>query len=334
MRAWVLPGYKKSVELRDLPPLGDPGPGELLVDVHAAAVNPVDPKIREGKVNVLGTQTMPAVLGCELSGVVQKIGAGVSRFKVGDAVYARLEHRRLGGFAEQALLHESAAARIPARMSHTDAASLPLSCLTAWQALVETAQLKSGQSVLIQAGSGGLGTVAIQLARHLGAVVSTTVSARNEALVRGLGATTVVDYRNVRFEDVLHDLDVVLDSTGGETLERAFKAIKPGGKVVSVNGVPDAAFARAYGLNPLIVLGCRFLARKATAAARARGAHYAFVFVRPDGPQLERITGLVEQGEIRPVVDRVFPLEQAKEALAYIETGRATGKIVLAMRNP
>ena len=307
------------------------GPLDLLVQVHAASVNPLDVKTRNGELKTLLKYRFPLVLGNDLSGVVADVGARVTRFKKGDAVYARLDSDRIGAFADFTAVREGAAALKPANVTFEEAASLPLVALTAWQALVEIGKLGANQRVLVHAGSGGVGSVAIQLARHLGATVFTTVGPRNVDLVKRLGADVAIDYRSERFEDVAKDCDVVLDSAGGDTLVRAFECVKPGGVVVSIGGTPSAAFARRWGLNPLIVLAIRVMSRKATAAARRHNARYEYLFMRADGEQLREITRLVEGGVIRPLVDKVFPLQQVREALAYSESGRATGKVVITV---
>ena len=305
------------------------GPKDLLVRVRAASINPLDTKIRDGKVKTLLRYSFPLVLGNDLSGEVVDIGSDVTRFAKGDAVYARLGKERIGAFAELAAVSESAAARKPSNLSHVEAASLPLVGLTAWQALIELGGLERGQKVLIHGGAGGVGTFTLQLARHLGAKVYTTASARNHELVTRLGADVAIDYRQQRFEDVARDCDVVFDTQGGETLVRSFACVRPGGVVVSVGGVPDAKFARAWGLNPLLVFALGLMTRKVTAAAKKRGARFEYLFMRPDGEQLVQIAALVEQEIIKPVIDRTYPVAQAKDALAYSESGRATGKVVL-----
>ncbi|HEY8164850.1 MAG TPA: NADP-dependent oxidoreductase, partial [Gemmatimonadaceae bacterium] len=227
------------------------GATDLLVRVHAASVNPLDIKTREGKVKTLLKYRFPLVLGNDLSGVVSDVGSRVTRFKKGDAVYARVDKDRIGTFAEFAAVRDGAAALKPTNVTFEEAASLPLVALTAWQALVEIGRLGANQRVLIHAGSGGVGSVAIQLARHLGAMVFTTVGKRNVELVKRLGANVAIDYRSERFEDVAKDCDVVLDSAGGDTLLRCFECVKPGGVVVSINSrTPSPAFARSWGLNP------------------------------------------------------------------------------------
>jgi len=311
----------------DIPTMGAT---DVLVRIHAASVNPVDIKTREGKLKTLLQYRFPLILGNDLSGVVAGVGAQVTRFKTGDAVYARLDKDRIGAFAEFAAVREGAAALKPTNLSFEAAASLPLGALTAWQALVEIGKLAANQRVLIHAGSGGVGSVAIQLARHLGATVFTTVGNRNVELVKRLGANVAIDYRSERFEDVAKDCDVVLDSAGGDTLVRCFECVKPGGVVVSINSsTPSPAFARSWGLNPIIVFAIRVLSRKPLAAARKHKVRYEYFFVRADGEQLRDIARLVERGAITPLVDKVFRLDEVRDALDYSESGRATGKVVI-----
>src|SRR5215207_3879532 len=307
------------------------GPTDLLVRVRAASVNPLDVKTRAGQVKVLLKYRFPLVLGSDLAGEVAEVGAEVTRFRKGDAVYARLDAERIGAFAEYAVVRDGAAAVKPTNVTFEEAASLPLVALTAWQALVEIGKLGAGQRVLIHAGSGGVGSIAIQLARHLGATVFTTVGRRNVELVERLGADVPIDYRSERFEDVARDCDLVLDSQGGDTLVRSFECVRPGGVVVSIGGTPSAAFARRWGLNPLLVLALGVMSWKATAAARRHKARYEYLFMRADGEQLREITRLVEGGVIKPLVDKVFPLQQVRDALAYSEAGRATGKVVITV---
>jgi len=330
MKAAVLERYgdNNNVHVQDVPSptIGDT---ELLVQVRAASVNPLDVKTRQGKVKVVLKYRLPMVMGNDLSGVVTRVGANVSRFKIGDEVYARLDKARIGAFAELAAVRESDAAIKPRNTSFEEAASLPLVALTAWQALVEIGQVGPGQRVLIHAGSGGVGSVAIQLARHLGATVLTTVGERNLDLVQRLGAEVAIDYRATRFEEVAQNCDLVLDSAGGETLVRSFACVKPGGVVVSIGSTPSKAFARAWGLNPILVFAIGVMSRKVTAAARARQARFEYLFMHPDGDQLTQISQLVENGTLKPLMDKVFPLEQVQEALAYSESGRATGKVVI-----
>ena len=330
MKAAVIDCYGANdvVHVVDMP-VPAIGAMDLLVRVHAASVNPLDTKTRAGQLKVLLKYRFPLILGNDLSGVVVDMGEQVTRFKKGDAIYARLDKDRIGAFAEFAVVRESAAAPKPASLTFEEAASLPLVALTAWQALVEVGKLRAGQRVLIHAGSGGVGSVAIQLARHLGAEVLTTVGQRNFDLVKRLGADVAIDYRSARFDDIAKDCDLVLDSAGGDTLVRSFACVKPGGVVVSIGSTPSTAFARQWGLNAFIVFVIGLMARKVTAAARRHQARYEYLFMRANGDQLRGITQLVESGAIKPLVDTVFALDQVRDALAYSESGRATGKVVI-----
>jgi alcohol dehydrogenase len=328
MRAMAIRRYKSPLTMME-PARPEPGSHDLLVRVRAASVNPVDLKIRDGLVKVLTPYSFPLVLGNDLAGDVEAVGPAVTGFKVGDAVYSRLDTDRIGAFADYALVRESAAAKKPARLDYVQAASLPLVGLTTWQALVDVAQLRAGQKVLIHAGSGGVGTFAIQLAKHLGAEVVTTASAKNHALVKSLGADVAIDYKTTRFEEVARDQDVVFDTQGGDTLLRSFEAVRPGGVVVTIGGRPDGKFARAWGLGLPLVWILTLLNRKVDRLARKRRARFEYMFVRASGEQLERIGALLDQAVIAPVLDRTFPLEAAADALSYVESGRAVGKVVI-----
>jgi alcohol dehydrogenase len=328
MKALAIRRYKAPVEMMELP-RPEPGPGDLLVRVRAASINPLDHKIRDGAVKVLISYSFPLVLGNDLAGDVVAVGAGVTKFKVGDAIYSRLDKDRIGAIAEYALVRESAAAKKPARIDYVDAASLPLVALTARQALIDLARLQAGQKVLIHAGSGGVGTIAIQLAKHLGAQVATTASAKNHALVTSLGADLAIDYREHRFEEIAKEQDVVFDMQGGDTLVRSFEAVKAGGVVVTIGGRPDGKFARAWGLSLPLVLVLEFLNRKVDRLARKKGVRFEYLFMHASGRELEEIGALVDAGVIKPVLDKIFPLEAAPEAISYVESGRAVGKVVV-----
>ena len=326
-------GGLDNVAFADLPrPV--PGPGELLVRVHAVGLNPIDNLIPRGDFKPILKLRLPATVGSDLAGVVAEVGSGVTRFKVGDAVYASIFDTPHGSLAEFAIVPERAAALKPASLDFVQAASIPMVGLTAWQAMHERMQLRPGQKVFIPAGSGGIGTFAIQLARHLGARVGTTTSTANVALVRSLGADEVVDYTQQPFEDVLRDYDAVLGTVRGDGLEKALRIVKPGSRVVSLVGPPDAAFARARGMHFMLTLVFGLFSRKIIGLARRRGASYAFHFVRPDGGQLAQIGALLEAGAIRPVIDRVFPFLEAKQALTYLAQGRARGKVVVQLPQP
>ncbi|MCW2472996.1 NADP-dependent oxidoreductase [Candidatus Symbiopectobacterium sp. NZEC151] len=305
---------------------------DVLVQIHAASVNLLDAKIRNGEFRLILPYRMPLVLGNDVAGVVVRVGRNVSRFKPGDGVYARPDQARIGTFAEFIAVNEHSLAVKPHGLSMEEAAALPLVGLTAWQTLVETAKLKKGQKVLIHAGSGGVGTIAIQLAKHLGAFVATTTSTRNLAWVKALGADVVIDYHKQDFATVLHDYDVVLNSLGNETLEKSLRVLKPGGQLISISGPPDLAFAIEQGLPWWLQQVIRLLSYRIRKKAARLGISYRFVFMRAHAEQLCEIGALIESGAIKPIIDRVFPFDMTADALAYVETGRAKGKVVISMK--
>jgi NADPH:quinone reductase-like Zn-dependent oxidoreductase len=332
MKALVFNRYGKagSTAFADLPrPV--PGPDDILVEVHAAGLNPIDTMIPKGTFKPILKFELPATLGSDLAGVVVEVGNRVTRFKPGDAVFASIFDLGSGALAEFAVVPESAAAHKPANLDFSEAASIPMVGLTSWQALKVRAKLKPGQKVFIPAGSGGIGTFAIQLAKHLGAKVGTTTSTSNVALVQGLGAEEVIDYKKQEFEDVLRGYDAVLGTVRGDAIEKSLRILNPDSNVVSLIGPPDAAFARARGMNIFMKFVFGLLSRKIIRQARTRGVGYSFLFVHPDGGQLTEIGKLLEDGTIRPVIDRVFPFDQAQEALAYLEKGRSKGKVVVQL---
>lgn len=336
MQALILKAYGKTGGKTGALALAEvarpaPGPGEILVRVHAAGLNPIDNAIPKGEFKPLLKFALPAVMGSDLAGVVEQVGAGVTRFRVGDAVFANLFDTGRGALAEFAVVPEHAAAPKPANLDFVQAASIPMVGLTAWQAFHEHLQLQPGQKVFIPAGSGGIGTFAIQLAKQMGAHVATTTSIANVALVRSLGADEVIDYRQQQFTDVLGGYDAVLGTVRGDSLEQALRIVHAGSRVVSLVGPPTAQFARQRGMNVVFRLVMALLSRKIRGLARRRGASYAFLFMRPDGAQLAQIGALIEAGRIRPVIDQVFPLAQAKQALDYLAQGRARGKVVVRM---
>ena len=333
MNAFILDRYGSADRMRagEVP---DPQPREddVLVQIHAAGVNLLDSKIRNGEFKRILPYRLPFILGHDVAGVVARVGSRVRRFKPGDEVYARPADGRIGAFAEFIAINEADVAIKPKALTMEEAASIPLVGLTAWQALIERAHLKKGQKVLIHAGSGGVGTFAIQLAKHVGAIVATTTSTANVDLVRGLGADVVIAYKKEDFADVLRDYDVVLNSLDKVTLEKSLRVLKPGGQLISISGPPDAAFARSIGASWALRMIMGFLSFGIRAKAKRRQAHYSFLFMRANGDQLTEITSLIDDGVIRPVVDRVFPFASTKEAMAYVEAGRAKGKVVVSLR--
>ncbi|MBC3810159.1 NADP-dependent oxidoreductase [Undibacterium aquatile] len=332
MKALVLKRYGKAdqIEFADVPnPLIKPN--EILVRIHAVGLNPIDYMIPKGAFKPMLKFDLPATLGSDLAGTVVEVGSQVTRFKAGDAVFASLFDLGNGSLAEFAAVPEHVAALKPANLNFVQAASIPMVALTCWQALNERIKVTPGQKVFIPAGSGGIGTFAIQLAKYLGAHVGTTTSTANVDLVRSLGADDVIDYKKQEFENVLSGYDVVLGTVRGDGIEKALRILKPGSNVVSLIGPPDVPFAKARGMNFLMTFIFGLLSRKIIRLAKRQDSNYSFLFVRPDGEQLGKISKLIEAGTIRPVVDKVFPFVQAKQALAYLEQGRSKGKVVVEL---
>lgn len=330
MKAFIIDRYNPENGMRkaDIPsPLV--GENDVLVQIHAAGLNLLDSKIKTGEFKAMLPYKFPLIMGHDLAGIVIEVGSNVKKFKVGDQVYARPADFRIGTFAELIAVNQADVAIKPENLSMEEAASIPLVGLTAWQALVEMVNLKKGQKVFIQAGSGGVGTFAIQLAKYLGATVATTTSTANIDLVKSLGADVVIDYKKVDFETMLRDYDVVLNSQDATTLEKSLRILKPGGKLISISGPPDPGFARELGLNVVLKIVMFFLSFATKRKARRLGVHYSFLFMKAEGSQLGKITDLINAGIIRPVIDKVFPFDQANEALAYVEGGRAKGKVVI-----
>ncbi|AII03229.1 NADP-dependent oxidoreductase [Rhodococcus opacus] len=333
MKAFVLDRYGNNDGVRSGEiPEPELGSGDVLVQIHAASVNPLDLRIREGKLKPILPYRLPLVLGNDLAGVVVKVGPDARRFQPGDEVYARPDQGRIGAFAQLIAMNEDDVAVKPRELTMEEAASVPLVGLTAWQALIEKANLQAGQKVLIHAGSGGVGTFAIQLAKHLGATVATTTSTANVEWVQRLGADIVIDYKKENFAAILQDYDVVVDTLGGETLEKSLRVLKPGGKVISVSGPPDREFAKEAGLNWILQQVMCLLSFRIRRKAKRDKVTYSFLFMKSSGDQLRKLASIIDSGAIRPVVDQVFPFESTKEALAYVEQGRAKGKVVVKVR--
>jgi NADPH:quinone reductase-like Zn-dependent oxidoreductase len=332
MKALILKRYGKSdqIDFADIPrpTIKD---DELLVQVNAAGLNPIDYMIPKGTFKPILRYQLPITVGSDLAGVVIEVGSRVTRFKAGDAIFASLFDLPHGALAEFAVVPESAAAMKPASLDFVQAASIPMVGLTSWQALKEKAQLRPGQKVFIPAGSGGIGTFAIQLAKYLGATVATTTSTSNVDLVSRLGADKVIDYKSQEFEEILQGYDVVLGTVRGDSIEKSLRILKPNSSVVSLIGPPDLAFARARKMNFLMKFIFSLISHKIIRQAQKRSVDYSFLFVQPNGQQLASIGALIDAGHITPVIDKVFPFEQSKEAFAYLETGRAKGKVVVKM---
>jgi len=334
MKAFIVDRYGGPDRVRSSEvPVPEIRDDDVLVEIHAAGVNPLDSKIRDGEFKLILPYRLPLILGNEFSGVVVRVGSRVRRFKLGDEVYARPDANRIGTFAQFIAVSEEDLAIKPKNLTMEEAASIPLVGLTAWQAVVERAKLKKGQKVLIHAGSGGVGTFAIQLAKHVGATVATTTSTANIDFVKRLGADVVIDYKKDSFEEARRDCDVVLNSLDAETLKKSLHVLKPGGKLISISGPPDPEFARQLGLNRILQFVMRLLSFRIRRQAKRHQVDYSFLFMRASGDQLREIGSLIEAGGIRPVLDRVFPFESTKEAMAYVETGRAKGKVVVKVRS-
>lgn len=333
MKAFIVDRYRSNSALR----LGEvPEPEvrdqDVLVAIHAAGLNQLDAKIRDGEFKLILPYRLPLILGNDVAGVVVRVGSKVRGFKSDDEVYARPNQDRIGTFAELIAMNEADVALKPKNLTMEEAASIPLVGLTAWQVLIERAKLTKGQKVLIHAGSGGVGTFAIQLAKHIGATVATTTSTENVDLVRSLGADVVSDYKKEDFAKTLNGYDVVLNSLGKDTLEKSLKVLKPGGKLISISGPPDMAFAKESGLNWLLQQVMRLLSLGIRRKAKRHGISYSFVFMRANGEQLSKITSLIESGVIRQVVDRIFPFQATNEAMDYLATGHAKGKVVITVK--
>jgi NADPH:quinone reductase-like Zn-dependent oxidoreductase len=330
MKAFVVEKYGKGGLHAAQVPVPTIGPSDVLVRVRAASINPLDKLVRNGEFKLLLKYKMPFVLGHDLAGVVTQTGSEVHHYKAGDEIYARPRDLHIGAFAEYIAIDQADIALKPQSLTMEEAAAVPLVALAAWQALVELAQVRPGQKVLVHGGAGGLGSTVIQLARHLGAYVATTANGKDVAKVRNLGADEVIDYTKANFAELLAGQDVVLDSLGGDNLAKSLTVLKSGGLAISVVGPPDAAFAVQLR-HPLLKPVMALLSRKVRAQAKKLGVRYAFLFMRADGAQLKTLASLYDSGTLRPVIDRTFPFDQTLDAIAYVEQGRAKGKIVITM---
>src|SRR3954454_7219584 len=331
MKAFVVEHYgKDGLRAADLaePEVGD---GDVLVKVGAASINPLDKMVRDGEFKRLLKYPTPFVLGHDGAGVVSKVGSAVRDLRVGDEVYARPRDLRIGTFAEYIAIDQHDVAPKPVSLTLHEAAAVPLVSLAAWQALVHRADVKPGQKVLVHAGSGGLGSTVIQLAKHLGATVATTARGKNAALVRGLGADVVVDYTKEDFADVLSGYDVVLDSRAGENLERSLTVLRPGGQAIGVTGPPDPGFAKQLGAPKFMGVVMGLLSRKVREQARKLGVSYSVLWMQVRGAHRRELASLYDAGHLRPLIDTTSPFDQTLEALAYVEQGRANGKVVITL---
>lgn len=333
MKAVVIKKYgQKPVELVnvEMPNIAD---DEVLVQIHAASINPIDNKIKEGKLKILLKYKMPLIMGNDFSGVVTEVGKNVTYFKKGDAVYGRPRKNKIGTFAEYIAIHEDELALKPKNLSFEEAASLPLVGLTSYQALHDILKLKKGQKVLIQAGSGGIGTFAIQLAKNMGLYVATTTSEKGVALVTKMGADQIINYKTEKFDEVLKDYDAVFDTLGNQAVKDAFKIVKPGGGIVSITANPNKRFVETYQhiykFNWLQKIIFKITGMPFDRLEKKYHVTYTMLFMFPSRTQLDLIRDLVEDGRIVPVVDKTYSLEETQKALDYSASGRAKGKIII-----
>ncbi|MBJ8103694.1 MULTISPECIES: NADP-dependent oxidoreductase [Bacillus cereus group] len=332
MKAMIIDKYGKVPMCMAEVPTPEINEYEVLAEIHAASINPIDFKIRDGKVKMLLKYEMPLILGNDFSGVIVKVGAKVTNFKVGDEIYARPRKNKIGTFAEYIAIHEDDIALKPKNLTFEEAASIPLVGLTSYQALHDIMQLQKGQKILIHAGSGGVGTFAIQLAKIMGATVTTTASEAGAKLVKSLGADEIINYKTENFEEILTNYDAIFDTIGGTTLEKSFNIIKSGGNIVSVSGMPNARFGKEFGSGFFKTLLFSLASKKLTALEKKHNAQYSFLFMKPSGDQLRIIADYIEAGKIKPVIDRVFPFQDAQKAMEYSEAGGAKGKIIVKIK--
>jgi len=334
MRAYVLEHYggPEGARLTDVPaPV--PGPRDILVAVRAAGLNPVDFKFRQGKLRAIHRPKLPFVLGNELAGEVIAAGCDVKQFHVGDRVFARVAKDRAGAFAEQACVNEEHAAHMPPDLDFTAAAAVPLAGLTALQALRNELAVKPGQRVFISGGAGGVGTFAIQIAKWLGADVTTTASKRGEALVHALGCDEVIDYTTEDISEAGRRFDAGFDLIGGKTLEQMFDIMKPGASIVSVAAIPEPQTAiEDLGGRSALAVVFWIISYAIRSRARRAGVRYRYLFMHPSGSELAELAGLIEQGKLKIIIDKTYPFANISEALAYLESGHAKGKVVVTMR--
>ncbi|MFD2940309.1 MULTISPECIES: NADP-dependent oxidoreductase [Flavobacterium] len=333
MKAFIINKYTKGgLQLADVanPVVGN---NDVLIEVYAAGVNLLDSKIKTGEFKLMLPYKLPMILGHDVAGIITQVGKNVRKFKVGDQVYSRPADYHIGTFAEYIAVNEKDVAFKPKNISMNQAASIPLVALTAWQALVELSGLKKGQKVFIQAGSGGVGTIAIQLAKYLGAVVATTASTKSFELLKNLGADILIDYKTNDFEHILKDCDVVINSQDQKTLEKSLNVLKPHGKIISISGPPTPEFAKEIGLPWYFKIIMSLLSFGVRNKAKKKHVNFSFLFMRAEGSQLQEITKLIENEIIKPVVDKVFAFEQTNEALQYVASGRAKGKVVIQIKS-
>ncbi|OZB92207.1 NADP-dependent oxidoreductase [Paenibacillus sp. XY044] len=333
MKAMTIKKYGKNVPVvMSEQPMPNIGEHDVLVEIHAASLNPIDYKIKEGRMKLLLNYRFPLILGNDFSGVIVKVGSRVNTFKPGDEVYGRPRKNRIGTLAEFIAVHEEDIWLKPQNLSFEEAASLPLIGLTTYQAFVDILNLQKGQKILIHAGSGGVGTFAIQLAKLMGAFVATTASEKGYELVKSLGADLIINYKKENFEEILNGYDAVFDTLGGEALEKSFRILKPGGQIVSISGMPNARFGKEAKLGWMKTTILSIASRKIKAQEKKSQTRYHFLFMKPSGEQLKVIKEFIEGGLIKPIIDQVYHLKDAEQAFKYLESGRAKGKVVIRIK--
>lgn len=330
MKAFVLTRYGQPLRAVDMP-IPTPAPGQVLVRMAAAGVNRADERTRTGEFKAVFPLDLPKVMGGELSGEVVAVGSQVTGFRVGQQVYGYTGVTGMGTWAEVVAVDADALAPAPRTVSLVEAAALPVVTLTAWQALVDIGHLLPGQTVLVHGGAGGVGTAVIQLAKHLGAGVATTVSASSADAVRALGADIVIDYRSEDFVERLAGtpVDIIIDTQGGEITTRSLEVLRSGGIVVGIAGTPEPSLADQAGAGPVVKLALAALSLKLRLRARRLGVRYRFLFIIPDGDTLRTIADLVDRGVLKPVVDRVLPFDQTLAALEQLLAGDTRGKVLV-----
>lgn len=332
MKAYIITKYTKDgLQLADVP-TPKASDNDVLVEVHSASINLLDSKIKKGEFKLLLPYKFPLILGHDVAGIVIQVGKNVKKFKVGDEIYSRVPDFCIGTFAEYIAINESDVALKPKNLTMEEAASIPLVALTAWQALVENSILNKGQKVFIQAGSGGVGTIAIQLAKHLGATVATTASTKGFELLKNLGADVLIDYKTQEFETMLKDYDVVLNSQDNTTLEKSINILKTEGQIISISGPPTPEFANEIGLPWYLKFVLSLLSLSIRRKAKKQNVDFFFLFMKANGSQLEKITQLIEADIIKPVIDKIYTFEQTNDALKYVESGHAKGKVVIKIK--
>ncbi|WGV57212.1 NADP-dependent oxidoreductase [Brevibacillus brevis] len=333
MKAMIIEKYGENVPLvmseQPMPTIGE---HDVLVEIHAASLNPIDFKIKEGKMKFLLNYRFPLILGNDFSGVVVKVGDRVNTYKPGDEVYGRPRKNRIGTLAEFIAVHEDDIWLKPQGLTFEEAASIPLIGLTTYQAFVDILNLQKGQKILIHAGSGGVGTFAIQLANLMGAFVATTASEKGYELVKSLGADLIINYKKENFEEMLTGYDAVFDTLGGEALEKSFRILKPGGQIVSISGMPNGRFGKEAKLGWMKTIILSIVSRKIKAQEKKSQTRYHFLFMKPSGEQLKVLKEFIEKGLIKPIIDKVYHLKDADQAFNYLESGRAKGKVVIKIK--